>query len=529
MSEFTILPTGTVVAKRYQILKVLGKGGMGAVYQAMDAQTSMLVALKTLRTDLYEREDLVKRFEREARAAARIGHPSIVGVHAVGHDDALRTRFIVQEQLRGNDVAGCLNELGSLSPLSAVAVAVPVMEALIAAHAAGIVHRDIKPENIFLHEMDDGDVVPKVIDFGIAKVLDELDRIERTATGMVFGTPWYMSPEQALGDSSIDARTDVWSVGAMIYEMLCGTLPFSGTSPNAVMAQIIFGLPTPLDQHWPDAPADLQAVIHKALERDLDKRWATMADFRDALVACTLWRDVTPELAKSFLPRPSTFEGIGDILPAEFMEGLTDLRRRRPSRASSGAASGPVPELFDVQPVVLTADPRPLPATLASPPDPGLSASKAPDDEERIPTQPIPQERPAPSEARVNAMSAVEFPLPMAQAPLAVGHLPAGHKIRRRHRSEFNTLRPSTWSRGGPSRVVSGISIALAVFCGAVLVFGMAHWIRRPQTELVASSYVLPAALRTEQQPPHSAAELPRTLPETRVTERDRTTDDDRH
>ncbi|MBK6534128.1 MAG: protein kinase [Deltaproteobacteria bacterium] len=264
------------------------------MYQAEDTQTSTKVALKTLRVDLYEREDLVKRFEREARAAGRIGHPSIVGVHAVGHDDALRTRFIVQEELRGTDVAGCLNELGSLSPLSAMAVALPVMDALIAAHAAGIVHRDIKPENVFLHEMDDGTIVPKVIDFGIAKVIDELDRMERTATGMVFGTPWYMSPEQALGDSSIDARTDVWSVGAMIYEMVCGTLPFGGTNPNAVMAQIIFGRPTPLQHHWPDVPADLQEVIHKAIERDLDKRYATMREFRDALVGCALWRDVTP-------------------------------------------------------------------------------------------------------------------------------------------------------------------------------------------------------------------------------------------
>ncbi|MDB4932636.1 MAG: putative serine/threonine-protein kinase pknB, partial [Myxococcaceae bacterium] len=367
MGEFAMLTAGTMVASRYRIKKVLGKGGMGAVYEAEDTQNGGIkVALKTLRVDLYDREDLVKRFEREARAAARIGHPSIVGVHAVGHDDHLRTRFIVQEALRGTDVAGCLNELGSLSPLSAMAVALPVMDALVAAHAAGIVHRDIKPENVFLHETDDGKIVPKVIDFGIAKVIDELDRMERTATGMVFGTPWYMSPEQALGDSSIDARTDVWSVGAMIYEMVCGTLPFGGTNPNAVMAQIIFGRPTPLQHHWPDVPADLQEVIHKAIERDLTKRYATMTEFRDALMACSLWRGVTPEIAQGFLPRPSSFEGISDILPAEFVDEPGD---RRPSRRSSlpalEALRVAISGSFDPRPIVFSAAPeapRPAPA-----------------------------------------------------------------------------------------------------------------------------------------------------------------------
>ncbi len=303
MEEFTTLETGTMVARRYRIQKVLGRGGMGAVYQAEDTRTSTRVALKTLRSDRYDREDLVTRFEREARAAARISHPSIVGVHALGCDPALRARFIVEEELRGTDVAGCLEERGILPAPSALAIALPVMDALIAAHAAGIVHRDIKPENVFLHETDDGRVVPKVIDFGIAKVTGTLGRRVRTVSGMVFGTPWYMSPEQALGDSAIDARTDVWSVGAMLYEMLCGEPPFRGSNPSIVMAQIIHGRPTPLHYHWPDVPADLEAVIHKALEHDLEKRHATMADFRDALAACDLWRGVTPEIAQGLLPR----------------------------------------------------------------------------------------------------------------------------------------------------------------------------------------------------------------------------------
>jgi len=359
MDEFTKMEAGTMVAGRYRILKVLGTGGMGAVYQAEDTRASKRVALKTLRPDRYDREDLVTRFEREAWAEARIGHPNIVAVHALGHDDALRTRFIVEEELRGADVAGCLDELGCLSPLSAIAIALPVMDALIAAHAAGVIHRDIKPENVFLHEMDDGTVVPKVIDFGIAKLTDTLSHKRSTETGMVFGTPWYMSPEQAVGDSAIDARTDVWSVGAMLYELVCGAPPFGGSNPNAVMAQVIYGRPTPLQHHWPDVPADLQAVIHKALERDREKRHATMREFRDALAAHSLWRDVTPEIAQSLLPRPSSFVGISEILPAEF-RGDSGERMRQPARTSE--------EDFELLPLVSTASPGSVASWLPSEP-----------------------------------------------------------------------------------------------------------------------------------------------------------------
>ena len=130
----------------------------------------------------------------------------------------------------------------------------------------------------------------------------------------------------------------------MIYEMVCGTLPFGANNPNAVMAQIIYGSPTPLEQHLPSVPADLQAVVHRALERDLDKRYATMREFRDALTACSLWRDVTPEIAASLLPRPSSFDGISDILPAEFRD--------------DGGGAAPVREPT-VQPEV-AAEPRPL-------------------------------------------------------------------------------------------------------------------------------------------------------------------------
>ena len=499
MSEFAIMKAGTMVAHRFRVLKIFGKGGMGAVYEVEDTHTSTIVALKTLRTDLYDREDLVKRFEREARAAARIGHPNIIQVHAVGHDDALRTRFIVQEALRGMDVAGCLNELGSLSPLSALAVAVPVMDALIAAHDAGIVHRDIKPENVFLHEADDGTIVPKVIDFGIAKVIDALDRAERTATGMVFGTPWYMSPEQALGDSAIDGRTDVWSVGAMIYEMLCGTLPFGGNNPNAVMAQIIFGRPTPLQHYWVDAPEDIQTVVHKALERDLDKRYATMVAFRDALVACGLWRGVTPEISQGFLPRPSSFEGINDLLPADFKDDPHERpRSRQPSRQSAEPRRRMTSEPFDPRPVVFTAPPQAIDAAPAVPPivasaEPAPREPRVSLDEERIPTHPIPRGpavEPAPrstvSEAEIGTELSLSTPPP--RDPVMPGLEPRAQVSQRRPRVEPETLPPAAgWSARWP-RLVSVLSLLFMLFCGAALAVGVMHWLQRPQPGAVTPS-----------------------------------------
>ncbi len=370
MDEGGRLEVGTLVASRYRVEAVLGRGGMGSVYRALDERSGEVVALKALRVDLHDREEIVRRFEREARAVARIGHDGIAAVHAIGHDEGLRTHFIVQECLRGADVAACLNELGSLAPLSAVAIALPVMDALIAAHALGIVHRDIKPENVFVHEREDGRVVPKVIDFGIAKVADERGRASRTATGAVFGTPWYMSPEQAEGSTAVDARSDVWSVGVMLYEMLCGALPFGASDPNAVMAQIIYGRPTPLEDHLPGVPDDLRAVVHRALERDLGRRYGSMQEFRDALAACDVWRGMTPELAQAVLPHPCSFEGIDDILPAEFREGP---EAREPD-AATPVGRLEVPEPFDLRPVIFSAAP----------------AAAETEDEESVPTRPLP-------------------------------------------------------------------------------------------------------------------------------------------
>ncbi|MDO9018976.1 MAG: serine/threonine-protein kinase, partial [Myxococcales bacterium] len=266
MGDFAMLTANTLVAHHYRILKTLGKGGMGAVYEAEDTQTSSTVALKTLRTDLYEREDLVKRFEREARAAARIGHPNIIEVYAVGHDDALRTRFIVQEVLRGTDVAGCLNELGNLSPLTAIAIALPVMDALVAAHAEGIVHRDIKPDNLHL----DAQGALRVLDLGVAASDGE-------AFGEINnpGTPTYMAPELFTGATASES-SDLFALGVTLYELLTRRYPYGEVEP---FQRPRFGDPLPPTRFRPETPEWLEAALLKAVARTPDARFETAEEF----------------------------------------------------------------------------------------------------------------------------------------------------------------------------------------------------------------------------------------------------------
>ncbi len=535
MADPKTLAPSTMVARRYRIEKTLGKGGMGAVYLAEDLENHIPVALKTLREDLYEREDLVRRFEREARAAARIGHPNIVEVYAVGHDDRLRTRFIVQEYLRGTDVAGCLNELGSLSPLSAMAIAQPVMEALVAAHEAGIVHRDIKPENVFLNETEDGRVVPKVIDFGIAKVTEELDHIQRTQTGMVFGTPWYMSPEQARGDTSIDARTDVWSVGAMIYEMLCGTLPFGGNNPNAVMAQIIFGRPTPLHQHWADVPADLQDVIHRAIESDRDKRFQSMTEFRDAMLKCSFWDGVTPEIAQQFIPKPSSFEGIGDLLPPEFRDAQSTADEPKPSVArrtpparlrNPSEIIEPAPQPSDevcVQPPAAPPELElPAPTARIARVNPRLARNGDSEAVTQVPTK-ASALRPAtpPAVTAAPAEAEIGTELPLSLPPARRSPEPDEALVAPRPRRAFKSLQDAS----APPMRVSAVVVAISLVCGALLAFGAMRWVRRGDASAQrppAAARALEAAtppptpIRVEQAARSGEPEGPRSIPDVR-------------
>jgi eukaryotic-like serine/threonine-protein kinase len=272
---------GQIVGKQighYQVLSRLGRGGMGEVFLARYSSLGRKVALKLLRSDFTRNEERLRRFRQEARAASALNHPNILTIHEIGQEDSLHfmaTEYVEGETLREH-LAGAHITLGQT-----LDVAVQVASALAAAHQAGIIHRDIKPENVMLRT--DGYV--KVLDFGLAKLVEPktfdtaaptLAKVE-TEPGVVMGTFSYMSPEQARG-LTVDARTDIWSLGVMIYEMAAGRQPFEGETASDVMSLILQKEPPPLAHSWPEVPAELERIVRKALRKDKEERYQTIKD-----------------------------------------------------------------------------------------------------------------------------------------------------------------------------------------------------------------------------------------------------------
>jgi serine/threonine protein kinase len=277
---------GRVVAEKYRLLRVLGVGGHGAVFEALHEWTNRRVALKVLLGAAAAGPAATERFLREARTAGGVRHEAIVQVLDMGRDDALDGLYLVVEFLDGEDLRARLRDEGHLAPQTAVDLMLPVMRALAAAHAAGVVHRDVKPANLFLARNGDGSVSPKLIDFGVSRHLArDADGGPLTLTGSPVGTPEYMSPEQARGSADLDARSDVWSVAVVLYEMLSGARPFQGTSYNALMFRVALEPPVPLRELAPSLPVDLAAAVHRGLEKSPDDRYPTMEDFVTALAA----------------------------------------------------------------------------------------------------------------------------------------------------------------------------------------------------------------------------------------------------
>jgi serine/threonine protein kinase len=280
---------GDVLANKYRLDRLLGEGGMGAVFAAENLNTGRRVAVKVLHTSLMTNPEAGARFVREARATTSIAHPNIVEVLDLDSDPARQIVYIVQEFLEGQTLEAALDARPGhrLSPEEAFFVLVPVMEALVAAHARGIVHRDIKPGNLFLARKPNGETVPKIIDFGIAKDVAQASSMNQTREGTMIGTPAYMSPEQVAGRADVDVQTDVWAMGVVLYETLSGRLPYEAENSNLLMGKILYEAPTPLASYAPDVPPDLAAVVTTALQRERRLRFRTMSDMLAALRAHT--------------------------------------------------------------------------------------------------------------------------------------------------------------------------------------------------------------------------------------------------
>jgi serine/threonine protein kinase len=268
---------GSVVAGKYRLLRILGRGGMGVVYEAEHAMTRRRVAVKVLHAHHRQTGDAAKRFINEAQAAGRIQHPNVVEVLDAGEDDD-KSLYLVLELLQGHDLATLLMRQRRIDVADTITIIAQVLQALAVAHARGIIHRDIKPENIFLTRSVTGEQHVKILDFGISKAIHPGDgpALNVTQTNTTVGTPHYMSPEQARGERNLDARADLWAVGVVMYECLAGRVPFDGDSYNDQIVKVITEPHPPLSQF--DVPMELSCIVDRALAKDRTRRYANASE-----------------------------------------------------------------------------------------------------------------------------------------------------------------------------------------------------------------------------------------------------------
>ncbi len=286
---------GRTIDGRYAVKGVLGEGGMGTVYEAEHIGLGRSVAIKVLNAAQAKKHVAVKRFQQEARAAGAIGHSNICEVYDLGLlEDG--SPYLVMEKLIGTTLAERIAREGGL-PFEEVAdVMIQVLSGLIAAHDKGIVHRDIKPENIFLAQRIGAPRIVKILDFGVSKMMPHFQNgeepLDLTRTGMVMGTPYYMSPEQARGERNLDGRVDVYACGVMMYEAIVGKRPFLAANYNALLLSIINTSARPIREVRPATPAAMEAIVTCMMAKSRDARYATanaaLREIRSLAVAATL-------------------------------------------------------------------------------------------------------------------------------------------------------------------------------------------------------------------------------------------------
>lgn len=279
---------GRVVLERYEVLRRIGSGGMGAVYVARQIAVGREIALKILRADLMQNESVRERFRREAEIIGKLRHPNTIQLIDYG-ETSEGLCIMAMELLVGIVLSDRLKQLGPLPVRDALRVGYEVAIALAEAHGVGLVHRDLKPANIFLVEVA-GQVHAKVLDFGIARILDE-EATRITSTGQVFGTPRYMSPEQGMASGEVDSRTDIYSLGLIVYECLVGQPPFVAETSIQYLSAHATLPPPKLSAHLPNAPVELDELIDACLVKERGHRMQTAADVAEALRRITLKLD----------------------------------------------------------------------------------------------------------------------------------------------------------------------------------------------------------------------------------------------
>jgi len=314
--------------EKYRLTRKIGEGGMGLVYEAQHSLVGKRCAVKVLHPSLSQDKEAVRRMLREAQAAAAIGHPNIVVTHDFGVTPD-GDYYLVMDYLEGESLADLILRSGPLPGLAAVLIMRQVLSALEAAHAKGIVHRDLKPENIFIARTPGGAEEVKLLDFGVSKLVGSED-LRLTLTGAVMGTPYYMSPEQASGSKDVDARSDLWAAGVVLYEVLTRRHPFTGANYNELMYKILTTEPRPARDLRPDISGAMEEVIHRALAKKRDARYATatemLADLGStpaAVLLATTAPPVNPNVSLLDLAAsgPGVPSAVDDVVPRKRAEG----------------------------------------------------------------------------------------------------------------------------------------------------------------------------------------------------------------
>ena len=304
---------GDLISGKYRLQRLLGAGGMGSVWAARNELTDRDFAIKFLLADLARNEEALQRFFLEARACGQIKHPAIVDVYDMGQAED-GAPYLVMELLEGEGFDQRLTQAGVFPPVDAAAWVAFVARGLEEAHVRGLVHRDLKPGNIFFALDDRGDVMPKVLDFGVSKAMhSKAGDFIKTTTGAVLGSPAYMSPEQAQGETDVDGRSDVWSLGVILYEALTGEVPFDAPNYNALMVTIMMRQHEPVAEKCPDVPPALAKIIDEALAKEKSQRIGTareLAERLEAVVAMLAASQTYPQ----FRPRQTAL-GLGSKRP----------------------------------------------------------------------------------------------------------------------------------------------------------------------------------------------------------------------